>query len=74
MNLKCCDILLKLLSNSISVGLIHKNFPGQAFKIPHINKIHKIKSAHKDYLDMSVICKGPRTVAIENQNISIYLI
>ena len=36
-----------------------RNFPGASLQIPHNNKIHLIKSAHKYYLDMSVICKGP---------------
>ena len=31
-DLKCCDVVLKLLSNSISEGLILKVFPGQASK------------------------------------------
>ena len=38
-------------------------FPELAFK-PHfyINKIHKIKFAHQDFLDMSVIYKGPKFI------------
>jgi len=46
LDLKYCDVLLKLLSILFSVGLILKNFQGQAF-IAHISpKIRKIKSAH----------------------------
>ena len=36
-----------------------QNFPRGSLQIPHINKICNIKLAHKDYLDMSVIYKGP---------------
>jgi len=59
-DLKCCDVAIAEITLKFNISRSNsQNFPRASLQISHINKTHKIKSAQKDYLDMSVFLKAP---------------